>query len=98
MIEIKFFTQQRAIEIRDQCKAQANYGPWSDQLSKVMSSGERRQVMDIWNHESISGGSSFYSVFMEIVNGRIDPARFPEAPEPIPSPERPSWGEIMALV
>ncbi len=38
-------TNERVNEIIKAAKAKAKYGPWSDQLDKVMSKEERREVM-----------------------------------------------------
>lgn len=41
-------TPERAAEIIRDAKAMADYGPWSDQLSNVMTTDERAEIIAVW--------------------------------------------------
>jgi hypothetical protein len=41
-------TPARATEIIRDAKARATYGPWSDQLSNVMTADERAEIITVW--------------------------------------------------
>ena len=64
--------QARAIEIFEQCRAQAGCGPWSDQLRDVMTTEECEAVKRIWCHPSQPGSSTFAGVFCDIKNGYLE--------------------------
>lgn len=60
-------TPQRAREIMT--KAQGiSKGPWSDQLSRVMTKGEYRYILDIW--DTMPGNTSFMSAFYKVLGSR----------------------------
>ena len=50
-------TRERANEIVRQAQALARYGPWSDQLDKVMTPDERAAVLAMW--ETMPGYTTF---------------------------------------
>jgi hypothetical protein len=60
--------KQRATEIFEQCKKQSGYGPWSDQLQKVMAPDEYAEVKRIWLNK-MPGFSSLAGTFCDIKNG-----------------------------
>lgn len=62
-------TQQRAIEIFDECVRTSGYGPWSDRLDKVMTTEEREAVKGIWLSPERPGSSTFAGVLCDIKNG-----------------------------
>jgi hypothetical protein len=61
-------TPQRAKEIVEQARAQAKFGPWSDQLDKVMTEGERNFVKDHWG--TLPGHKNFVDALMSVARGR----------------------------
>lgn len=60
-------TRERANEIIAQAQTRAKYGPWSDQLDKVMSADERRAVLEMW--ETMPGYTCFVHALYRIANG-----------------------------
>lgn len=62
-------TQQRAIGAFEQCRKQAVYGPWSDQLRHVLTASEVKYVTRLW--VSAPGHESFAGVFLGIKEGRL---------------------------
>lgn len=42
-------TRERVDEIIKQARDKSTYGPWSDQLDKVMTKEEREEVIQRWN-------------------------------------------------
>jgi len=60
-------TAERAAEIVQQAQATAKYGPWSDQLDKVMSKAERDHVIALWN--TMPGYTCFVDALLRIRNG-----------------------------
>ena len=60
-------TRERANEIVRQAQALARYGPWSDQLDKVMTPDERAAVLAMW--ETMPGYTTFVHALQRICNG-----------------------------
>lgn len=50
-------THERVNQIIEQAKDKAVYGPWVDQLDKVMTPEEIKEVKDRWN--TMSGDTNF---------------------------------------
>lgn len=60
---------ERAKEIIQQAKDKSTHGPWSDQLSKVMSKEERDEVVQHWN--TMDGSTCFVDALYEFVNNKV---------------------------
>lgn len=60
------FNHIRANEIFNQARNQTKHGPWSDQLDKVMSPGERAYIMAIW--DTMPGNTCFVDAFLRVKN------------------------------
>lgn len=61
-------TQERAKEIIQQAKNKTKYGPWSDQLSKVMTKEERDEVNSYWS--TMDSSTCFVDALYQFVNGK----------------------------
>jgi hypothetical protein len=59
----------RAKQIIEQAKATAGCGPWSDQLRKIMTIGEREFVKRVWHQ--MPGHTCFVDALLRIANDRI---------------------------
>lgn len=59
-------TAARATEIYNEARRRG-FGPWSDQLSKIMTPAEREEVNEIW--AEMSGSSCFVDALLAIRNG-----------------------------
>ena len=57
---------ERATEIIREAKAKCVHGPWSDQLSNVMTQDERREVVTVWN--TMPGSACFVDALLRIAN------------------------------
>jgi hypothetical protein len=63
-------TRERCEEIVRQCQEKASYGPWVDQMGKVMTREEQMEVMELWC--SMPGHTSFYDTFCRFWKGRVN--------------------------
>jgi hypothetical protein len=63
-------TKERARNIIDQAKALSMYGPWVDQLDKVILPNERKEIIAHW--ESMSGESSFVDALFDFLHCRVE--------------------------
>ena len=63
-------TKERAKEIIEEARKLSNYGPWSDQLDKVITSEEKFEILGHW--ETMSGESSFVDALFDFLNGRVE--------------------------
>lgn len=63
-------TAERAAEIIEQAKRKAIYGPWSDQLDKVMTPDERADILRKW--ETMPGHTCFVDALLRIKNNLPD--------------------------
>lgn len=61
-------TPERAKEAEQQAKALASYGPWSDQLGKVLTAEEDKYVRSVW--DAMDGSACYMDAFFAIQNGR----------------------------
>jgi hypothetical protein len=62
------FDQDRAKEIVAEAKAKSRYGAWSDQLSRVMTQGEHKYILTVW--DGMSGNTSFVDALMKVAKGK----------------------------
>lgn len=62
-------TPERATEIIAQAKATAKHGPWSDQLSNVMTVDERSAVVEVW--QTLPGSSCFADALLRIERNQL---------------------------
>ena len=62
-------TKERASEIIAAARAAAVYGPWCDQLDKVMTKDERREVNAVW--DTLPGWYSFTWTLEKIARGDV---------------------------
>ena len=60
-------TSKRAAEIIDQAKGKAVYGPWSDQIAKVITPEEHAAVLAKW--ETMPGHTCYVDALLRIRNG-----------------------------
>ena len=60
-------TSERAAEIIEQAQGRATFGPWSDQLDKVMTAEERAEVIRFW--ETMPGYTCFVDALFRIKQG-----------------------------
>lgn len=60
-------TQERAREIMKKAQELAEYGPWSDQLSKAMTSEEDAQIKLHWS--ALPPSASYMDAFYNFLNG-----------------------------
>jgi hypothetical protein len=60
-------TQDRADEIKRRAQELAEYGPWSDQLTKAMTSEEDTEVRMHWN--ALPSSSSYMDAFLNFLQG-----------------------------
>jgi len=66
----QYVSPERAKEIMEKAKERAKYGPWSDQIDKVITPQEKAYFMAVW--DSIPNGSScFMSAFYAVLNNEI---------------------------
>lgn len=59
-------TPERAAEIIKQAQTRAQYGPWSDQLKKVMTPEEHATVLAVW--ETMPGHTCYVDALLRIKN------------------------------
>lgn len=57
-------TPERATEIIRDAKALAVHGPWSDQLSNVMTADERAEIVTVW--KTMPGYTCFVDAILRI--------------------------------
>ena len=62
--EISLMTPARATEIIRDAKALAIHGPWSDQLSNVMTADERAEIITVWR--TMPGYTCFVDALLRI--------------------------------
>ena len=62
----KKVTSSRARQIISQAQAASKFGPWSDQLVRVMTQGEYRFLYDHWH--TMRGSASFLDALLDIAN------------------------------
>ena len=62
----KKVTSSRARQIISQAQAATKFGPWSDQLVRVMTQGEYRFLYDHWH--TMGGSASFLDALLDIAN------------------------------
>jgi hypothetical protein len=62
-------TPERAREIIRDAKAMATYGPWSDQLSNVMTKDERAAIVEVWN--TLPGSYCFMDALLRIERNQL---------------------------
>ena len=60
-------TKERAKEIIGQARAKTIYGPWVDQLDKVMTPEEIKEVKQMWN--TMDGSTNFVQALYRFVKG-----------------------------
>jgi hypothetical protein len=60
-------TQARAEEIRTKCQELAKHGPWSDQLDKVITPEEDKEIRDLW--ATMPGNTAYIHAFYRFING-----------------------------
>jgi len=70
-------SQKRAVEIFEQAKQQAGHGPWSDQLDKIMTRGERLEINALWN--TMNGSSCFVDAFLRFVHNHVASKAYAQA-------------------
>ena len=61
-------TKERANQIIEQARNKAVFGPWCDQLDKVMLPGERAEIMAVW--DTMPGHTCFVDALYRIAKGR----------------------------
>lgn len=57
-------TQQRASAIIEEAKNKTEFGPWSDQLTKVMTREERLEVNRVW--DTMPGHTCFIDALFRV--------------------------------
>jgi len=62
-------TQERAQEIKRKAQELAHHGPWCDQMSKVITPEEDRQIKLHW--ESLPGSSCYMDSFFDFLEGTV---------------------------
>lgn len=60
-------TQERAAEIKKKAQELAEYGPWSDQLTKAMTPEEDREIHQYWS--ALPTDSSYMDAFLDFLQG-----------------------------
>lgn len=65
---LKQVDAQRAREIIQQAKAMTQYGPWSDNIDRVLSQGERRFISQFW--DTLPSNTSFTDALEELAKER----------------------------
>ena len=60
-------TKERAQQIIQAAKDKTVYGPWCDQLDKVMTKAEEAEVNAVW--ETMPGYTNFVQALFRIANG-----------------------------
>lgn len=56
-LDTDMITQRRAREIEEKAKEITNVGPWSDQISRVITPGEDEEIRNLW---SLMAGNTCY--------------------------------------
>jgi hypothetical protein len=67
--EPKRVSSVRAQEIIAQARGRAKHGPWSDQIDRVITKGERKYISDV--RDSLPGNTSFVDALVRIAQGRV---------------------------
>lgn len=62
-------SKQRAEEIKAECQKLAKHGPWSDQLPKVVTPEEDKEIRDLW--QTMPGNTAYVHALYRFLNGTV---------------------------